>query len=525
MRMMGRESVEYHRHTVIDRGDDYPGRVLAYYALRGETPLLWGGSGVDRLGLAGTVTGDEYEAIYGPGGARHPVSGKQLVAARRPGLELVISAHKSVAELGVIGRAEDMHRIMDAERDATLNYLDRVTRQMGGRRGRAAVPTATGGLMFAHTRHATSRAGDPNPHDHVLLANVVEMADEAGGWKAADTALWREHLHAATMVGRMASARVAVELGYGIVADSGPSGKLGHWRIAGIPDEVLAVHSKRAAEIEAECARRGESSYQARGMAARTTRSAKRSPGEADLVWHWQGELLDIGWEPKRLAASVDAAARRHGVPKRLTLKQARKMLSEMFGQDRDLARRKVFCRRDVIVAMAPYLYGQDPIFLEAMVDRALANPGSCPSGRGGRCPPAALFAGLCYCVGDGYRRHPGPPTRPQRRPGHLCRRSDGRHDRGGGRVGWSVVGGAGDGGRGDLHVGARHGDGGRGGRGGQNDHAAGGGRRLWTLRVSSGGDRHVRPGGQEPGDRSRAARVADVGQPALADRPRPAAP
>jgi len=60
------------------------------------------------------------------------------VQTRRPGLEVVIAAHKSVAELGVMGRAEDMHRIMDAERDATLAYLDRVTRQMGGRRGQAA---------------------------------------------------------------------------------------------------------------------------------------------------------------------------------------------------------------------------------------------------------------------------------------------------------------------------------------------------------------------------------------------------
>ena len=180
-------------------------------------------------------------------------------------MEMVISAHKSVAELGVIGRAEDMHQIMDAERDATLAYLDRVTRQMGGRRGQAAMATPTGGLIYAHTRHATSRAGDPCPHDHVLVANLVEMNDEQGGWKAADTALWREHLHAATMVGRVAAARVAVELGYGIEADPGPSGKLGHWRIAGVPDEVMEVHSKRAAEIEAECERRGDTSYQARG--------------------------------------------------------------------------------------------------------------------------------------------------------------------------------------------------------------------------------------------------------------------
>jgi len=104
-------------------------------------------------------------------------------------MELVISAHESVAELGVIGRAEDMHQIMDAECDATLAYFESVTRTGGGRRGRAAVPTATSGLVFAVTRHATSWAGDPWPHDHVLVANVIEMLDEAGGWKAATTAL------------------------------------------------------------------------------------------------------------------------------------------------------------------------------------------------------------------------------------------------------------------------------------------------------------------------------------------------
>jgi conjugative relaxase-like TrwC/TraI family protein len=226
--------------------------------------------------VSGPVSPEVYEAVFGPGGACHPGTFERLVSTRRPGMELVVSAHKSVAELGVIGRAEDMHAIMDAERDATLAYLDRVTRQMGGRRGRAATASPTSGLIYAHTRHATSRAGDPCPHDHVLLANVVEMLDEAGGWKAADTTLWREHLHAATMVGRVASARAAIELGYGIEADPGPSGKLGHWRIAGIPDEVLVLHSKRAAEIEAECQRRGDTSYRARGVAARTTRRAKQ---------------------------------------------------------------------------------------------------------------------------------------------------------------------------------------------------------------------------------------------------------
>ena len=137
MRIMGADSVAYHRATVLARGDDHPGQALAYYASRGETPLLWGGACARLLGLQGAVTHGQYAALYGPGGACDPTTGERLVNTKRPGLELVISAHKSVAELGVIGRAEDMHRIMDAERDATLAYLDDLTRRLGGRRGQA----------------------------------------------------------------------------------------------------------------------------------------------------------------------------------------------------------------------------------------------------------------------------------------------------------------------------------------------------------------------------------------------------
>ena len=306
--MMGAESVEYHRATVLGRVDDHPGRAMEYYASRGETPLVWGGSRASPLGLVGAVSAEAYEAVFGPGGARDPRTGERLVQTRRPGMEIVIAAHKSVAELGVICRAEDMHAIMDAERDATLAYLDSVTRQMGGRRGEAATATPTTGLIYAHTRHATSRFGRSLPPRPCAAGQCPQMKDEQGGWKAADTALWREHLHAATMVGRVAAARVAVELGYGIEADPGPSGRLGHWRIAGVPAEVMELHSKRAAQIEAECQRRGETSYRARSMAARTTRRAKGHEAEGELVGRWRAELAEAGWPVERLAASVDAA-------------------------------------------------------------------------------------------------------------------------------------------------------------------------------------------------------------------------
>ena len=109
------------------------------------------------------VGADHYDDLFGVGGARDPITGTRLVRTKRPGMELVVSAHKSVAELGVMGRTADMHRIMDAERDGTHGLPRRHHPAVGGRRGKAAVATATSGLVYAHTRHATSRAGRPLP--------------------------------------------------------------------------------------------------------------------------------------------------------------------------------------------------------------------------------------------------------------------------------------------------------------------------------------------------------------------------
>src|SRR5947209_866518 len=112
MAMLGADSVGYHRNNVVARGDDHPGQALGYYASRGETPLTWGGAGAAQFGLVGAVTDAQYSAVFGPGGACDPTTGVRLMVARRPGMDLVVSAHKSVAELGVVGRAEDMHAIL-----------------------------------------------------------------------------------------------------------------------------------------------------------------------------------------------------------------------------------------------------------------------------------------------------------------------------------------------------------------------------------------------------------------------------
>jgi conjugative relaxase-like TrwC/TraI family protein len=379
MRMMGADSVAYHRETVIERADDHRGAALAYYASRGETPLVWGGSGADPLGLAGAVSSSDYETIFGVGGARHPASDQRLTATRRPGVELVVGAHKSLAVLGLIN-PEHMHAILDAERDATLAYLDDYVRRAGGRRGRAGTVTPTSGLVWAHTRHATSRAGDPAPHDHVLIANLVEMLDERGGWKALDTAGLRDALHAATAVGRQAGAWRAVELGYAIVADDGRSGRLGQWAIAGVPDLALHIFSKRTADIDDAVAERGVAGPRARAIAARTTREHKRHTSVPDLIPGWLHELEINGAPLDNIATAVEQAATDRAVdPPALRHSEAADMAQWLVSAHGPLTERKVFTRHDAIVAAVPHLFGRFPTEVGRVVDLALRHADAIP--------------------------------------------------------------------------------------------------------------------------------------------------
>jgi len=275
----------------------------------------------------------------------------------------------------VLGHVDDMHRIVDAETDATLEFLDSWFVRQGGRRGRAQNRTSTAGLLWARTRHLTSRAGDPEPHDHVLIANLTEMLDARGGWKGLDTGGLRDLVHAATMVGRLAAAQQAVELGYAIEADPGPSGKLGHWRLAGIPDEVLDLFSKRSAEIDAALDAAGFDGHRARGRAALASRSAKVDEDQADLLSRWHDELIEAGFDPETLRREMTADRGTHRTVGRLTQAQRSAIADQLLDIDGPLAERKAFTRADVIRVVAPLLYGLSTDELDRVVAEVVDHP------------------------------------------------------------------------------------------------------------------------------------------------------
>ena len=169
------------------------------------------------------------------------------------------------------------------------------------------------------TRHATSRAGDPNPHDHVLVANVVEMLDDRGGWKALDTAGIRDMVHAATAVGRLHAAWEATRLGYGIRPDPGPSGNLDHFAIAGIPEAACRLFSKRSEAIDDEVG--PDASYRLRATTARAIRPDKNDDELApeQLMDHWHTELDEIGLTPAGIVESIEQSAPSVAPPSRLS--------------------------------------------------------------------------------------------------------------------------------------------------------------------------------------------------------------
>jgi hypothetical protein len=182
----------------------------------------------------------------------------------------------ATALLGVVGRADDMHAILDVETAAIIGILEGWMRENGGRRRRSATPTETEGPVYAVTRHGTSRAGDPSPHDHILVGNVTYMLDAKGGYKALFSALFRDRVEAATMYGRLASAWEAVQRGYPIELDNGPVWQvaaLAHrWHPAGSLRRVVeALRSDRRVPV-----REGLRRLPGGDVAARATREIKR---------------------------------------------------------------------------------------------------------------------------------------------------------------------------------------------------------------------------------------------------------
>ena len=264
-----------------------------------EARRRWAGAARRRLlGLEGEVDLDDWRALFGTGGP-HPDGDERLVRCQRPGMELVISP-----EIG--GRAGRYRPGRGhARRSSTPSATPpgatwtRSSREQGGRRGRAQVRTPTGGLTWAASRHATTRTGDPQVHDHVLLGNVVQMLDERGGWKALDTASsattstplppsgeWRQQPKPSSSATASKPTRA-----HRAASVAGP--------YPASPGRLWRVHATRSAQIDAAVG--PDASYGPRSIAARATRDRKGARTGGRPVPRWRDELARAGYPPPEL--------------------------------------------------------------------------------------------------------------------------------------------------------------------------------------------------------------------------------
>jgi conjugative relaxase-like TrwC/TraI family protein len=242
-----------------------------YYLGHGETPGVWIGSACATLGLAGEVRADDLRTVLE---GHDPKDGSRLIQVRKdrvPGFDLTFSAPKSVSALYGLGDPDTVRKVRaahDRSVAAALDWLEReacVSRR--GVDGRERIPTD--GFVGAAFAHRSSRAGDPQLHTHVLVANLTHCEDK----------MWRT-LHGAPLywqartAGYLYKAHLRHALTEALGVEWGPVHK-GAAEIAGIAPELCRLFSTRRQEIEDELDVRGTHTPQAARVAALDTRQAK----------------------------------------------------------------------------------------------------------------------------------------------------------------------------------------------------------------------------------------------------------
>ncbi|MGH3351982.1 MAG: MobF family relaxase [Nocardioides sp.] len=162
-----------------------------YYEAKGEAPGQWIGSGLDAfagpdgIDAGDVVTAEQMGHLFGAG--EHPATGRPLGRRTRSdgvaGFDLTFSPVKSVSALWAVAPpliARAIERAHDAAVNDALAYVERevlFTRE--GTDGARQVETR--GLIASAFRHRDSRAGDPDLHTHVAVANKVQ-AKHSGRW-------------------------------------------------------------------------------------------------------------------------------------------------------------------------------------------------------------------------------------------------------------------------------------------------------------------------------------------------------
>lgn len=168
------------------------------------------------------------------------------------GYDLVFTPPKSVSIAWGLGDEQLRRGIESAHERAiqdVIRHLEQnVVMTRRGRNGVRQIDTA-GGVIGTKFRHWDSRAGDPNLHDHVVIANRVQGVD--GQWSSIDgRMLYQYGVECSELYNARVQQYVTELTGLQFEARS-LNGKKPVHEIVGIDDEMVRAFSSRRGEISA----------------------------------------------------------------------------------------------------------------------------------------------------------------------------------------------------------------------------------------------------------------------------------
>ena len=189
--------------------------------------------------------------------------GRFITAASRPvqqavaGFDLVFSPAKSVSTLWGLGdndTRQAIERAHEAAIEDTVRYLEQeAIATRAGRNGVAQIDVE-GGIIATRFRHYDSRTGDPQLHDHLVVANKVKGSD--GKWRTIDSKLLhRQGVAASEFYNSRVMERVCDALGVTTEHRIVTAGKRPVVEIAGIDQGLLVGFSTRSTDIRKQLAK------------------------------------------------------------------------------------------------------------------------------------------------------------------------------------------------------------------------------------------------------------------------------
>lgn len=340
-----------------------------YYAGTGEAPGRWLGAAASALALTGQVDADQLRAVLNGSkpDASGPLTRSGQGKSRVPGFDLTFSAPKSVSVLSGLGDEHVGRAVREAHEaavDAALDYMERHAAL--ARRGKGGTISVLGnGFIGAAFRHRTSRAGDPQLHTHVLVANMTRGPD--GRWTALDA----RHLYThARTGGFLYQAKLRLELTRRLGVEWTPV-RNGVAEVESIPAAVRRAFSRRRNEIEAELEQRGERTAGAAQVAALHTRRAKDYDVRADqLRERWQARAAQLDFTPDDIARAT-----RQTEIEPLTPQAAERGQRHLVSADGLTRRQSSFTRRDTVRAWCEQLaHGGEVAEIEALANELLSS-------------------------------------------------------------------------------------------------------------------------------------------------------